>query len=117
LDVALATWETRAETTVYRLDVYRLAQRVVEDATQNQGEVFGIVNVDTPIFVGFADSPGANPADSFFADDLHISAVAHRLLGDAAFAAVPEPATGLLMLAGLMGLPALARTCIGKPRR
>ena len=106
LEAELVRREADADVTIHRLDAYRLANDVVEDARQNQGLVFGIVNVDMPIFEGFAGSSGADPLTSLFADDLHISAAAHRLLGDTAFAVVPEPASMSLILIGLAWLAA-----------
>lgn len=82
---------------VYRLDVFDLAYRVVADARDHAGAVYGITNLDVPIFEGVAGSPGADPAVSLFADALHISAAAHRHLGHAAAAIVPEPSAEVLI--------------------
>ena len=73
---------------LFRLDVFALANRLVDDARNHGGAVYGITNVDVPIFPGSAGSPGADPATSMFSDDLHISAAAHAWLGEFAYAAV-----------------------------
>ncbi len=98
---------------LYRLDVFALANQVVTDARDHGGAVYGITNVEVPIFEGFAGSPGADPATSLFADHLHISAVAHSHLGQAAAALVPEPATFRL---GLIALLVLSICRLGDPR-
>lgn len=98
---------------LYRLDVFRLANQVVADARENGGGVYGITNVEVPIFKGFAGSPGADPATSLFADMMHISAVAHRHLGDAAAVLVPEPAT---LRIGLIALLLLSTRRFGDHR-
>jgi phospholipase/lecithinase/hemolysin len=72
-------------------DTFSLGKQILEDARYNGGKTFGITNVDTPIFPGYAGSPGADPAVSLFCDDLHISAVAHDLLGDAVFSYLVRP--------------------------
>ena len=78
---------------IVRLDVYSLMESLVLDATTNEGRIYGITNIDTPIIVGTAGSPGAEPSTALFADSLHISAVAQRHLGVAAArVVVPEPA-------------------------
>jgi phospholipase/lecithinase/hemolysin len=51
----------------------------------------------------------ANPNGFLFWDDLHPTAQGHQFLADAVIEAVPEPATGLLLVAGLFGLGALRR--------
>ncbi len=89
---------------LFRLDTFTLTRQVIDDATNDGGNTFGITNVDVPIFEGAAGSPGADPRTSLFADTIHVSAAAHRLLGDAAFAAVPEPAGAWLLLLGLLAL-------------
>lgn len=104
IETVLMNLETRMDVHIHRLDVFALANDIARDAEQNGGATFGITNVDTPIFPGFAGSPGADPERSLFADDLHVSAVVHRMLGDAAFAAVPEPTSGILAVVGLLSL-------------
>ncbi len=101
LEVLLQDFESSQDVQVFRLDVFGLANRVIDDATSMNGATFGITNVDVPIFAGFAGSPGADPDSSLFADTIHVSAAAHRLLGDQAFRAVPEPTAATLVLACL----------------
>jgi len=72
-------------------DTFSLGKQILEDARYNGGKTFGITNVDTPIFPRYAGSTGADPAISLFCDDLHISAVAHDLLGDAVFSYLVRP--------------------------
>lgn len=73
---------------IIEVDLFGLIVDVFDDALNNGGAVYGITNVTTPIFAGFAGSPGANPATSLFADDLHPSAVAHGILANVALDAI-----------------------------
>jgi outer membrane lipase/esterase len=73
---------------IIRFDAYAFHWQIIEDATSNGGAVYGITNVYTPIFEGSAGSPGADPAISLFADDIHWSAVGHEHLAAAALAAM-----------------------------
>lgn len=102
-------------------DVAGLIQQIVTDATMAGGATYGIANVMYPC-AGFIGSPGVSCATSLFADSLHLSARTHEILAGAVFGAlpaewkptgavtppptaVPEPATGsLLLAAGLMGV-------------
>lgn len=88
--------ETTLEVEILQLDVYTLANEVVDDALDNGGRAYGITNVDVPIFRGHAGSPGADPEVSLFSDSLHVSAAAHALLGYAAFSLIEaeNPALG-----------------------
>ena len=87
---------------LFRLDVFALANQVVVDARDNGGAIYGITNLEMPIFAGVAGSPGADPATSMFADSLHISAAVHRHLGEAAATMVPEPTSWLLAVTALL---------------
>jgi outer membrane lipase/esterase len=91
LEMTLDEFERTRSVQLFRLDTFALANQLIEDATENGGTMFGITNIETPAFAGSAGSPGADPTTSLFVDGLHISATAHRHLGDLAFAAVPEP--------------------------
>lgn len=85
--------------TLYRLDTFGFADEVIADATQNNGSIFGITNVSDPLFSD--EGSLLDPDTLLFADSIHISAVAHRYLGQAAAAAVPEPVcSGLWLFAG-----------------
>jgi phospholipase/lecithinase/hemolysin len=97
---------------IVELDLFALLQSVVFDATANGGASFGITNISTPCIVPgvsgayyMAGSTAVGCDTALFSDMLHPSSAAHRLLGDAALAAlnasaVPEPATlSLLALA------------------
>lgn len=89
------------------LDFFGLTEALYDDAKNNAGAVFGVTNVDTPCIAPvlpnayfFPGSTDINCAVSAFSDPLHPSAVSHRLIGQAALAAVPEPdALALLGLA------------------
>lgn len=88
------------------LDMAGRAAAIIADATTNGGAVYGITNVSTPCGP-FPGSIGIGCDVSMFSDALHPSARAHQLLGEQALLAVgviPEPATALLMLAGVAGL-------------
>lgn len=99
------------------VDLYGLTAAVVADATTNGGAVYGITNITTPcitpVLPGVYFAPGStavNCGSSLFSDDLHPSAAAHRILGNAALAAlgVPEPGT-LILVASSLGLLVLRR--------
>jgi phospholipase/lecithinase/hemolysin len=88
------------------LDVFGLTEAVHADATTNGGALFGITNVSLPcidpVSTGNYFAPGStdiNCGVSAYSDDLHPSAVQHRLIGQLALGtpdSVPEP--GILML-------------------
>jgi phospholipase/lecithinase/hemolysin len=92
------------------LDMAGLAAAVIADATTNGGAIFGITNVTTPCGP-FQGSIGIACEVSLFSDALHPSARAHQLLGEAALIAVgiPEPATALMLLAGIGALVGVRR--------
>ncbi len=90
------------------LDMAGVAAAVRTDALNNGGALYGITNVTTPCGA-FSGSIGISCNVSAFSDALHPSARTHQLIGAAALAAVPEPATWLLMAAGAMVLLAARR--------
>ena len=90
------------------LDMAGVASAIRNDALNNGGATYGILNVQTPCGA-FQGSIGISCSVSAFSDALHPSARAHALIGAAALAAVPEPATWLLMAAGAMTLLAARR--------
>ena len=73
---------------------------------------YGFSNVTTPCFSGFVGEPGgavcANPSGLFYWDSVHPSAQAQQLLGQQMLAAVPEPASMLLMAVGTLALLGLS---------
>ncbi len=85
------------------LDMAGVALAIRNDALSNGGGLYGITNVFTPCG-SFQGSVGISCNVSAFSDALHPSARAHQLIGMAALAAVPEPATWLLMAVGVMTL-------------
>lgn len=94
---------------VIMFDLHGVAAAVRDDALNNGGAVYGITNANLPCasFTG-----GTTPACSVsaFSDTLHPSAAAHAIIGRAAFvAAVPVPATALLVAIAFVGLAAQRR--------
>lgn len=89
-------------------DFAGLSTAVRTDALTNGGAVYGITNVFTPCG-GFTGSIGISCGVSQFSDALHPSGVSHALMGAAAIAAVPEPATYGLMALGLGVIGFMAR--------
>ena len=98
-------------TDVIEFDTFSFAHLVYNDAVNNGGAVYGITNFTVPIFPGFVGSPGADPAVSAFADDLHLSSVAQSLLAaQMAGVLVPEPSALVLLLLAAAGIPGLRKT-------
>ena len=81
------------------LDMAAVGQGVIDDALNNNGATYGITNVTAGcFFVG-------NCGSALFSDNLHPSAAAYALIGNAALAlVVPLPATAALLGAGLLVL-------------
>ena len=76
---------------------------------------FGFSNVTTPCYAGAPGGPGdpvaalcTDATGYFYWDRLHPTTAAHALLGSQMLAAVPEPATMLLMAAGTLALLGLS---------
>jgi len=92
------------------LDMEAVSAAVIDDATNNGGGLYGITNV-TQACAGFTfGNPQNACASSLFSDVLHPSAVAHKVLGEAAYAAVvPEPETYALLALGLVAVVLQAR--------
>ncbi|MCA0239728.1 MAG: SGNH/GDSL hydrolase family protein [Proteobacteria bacterium] len=81
------------------LDMAAVGQGVIDDALNNNGATYGITNVTAGCF--FVGNCGA----ALFSDNLHPSAAAYALIGNAALAlVVPLPATAALLGAGLLVL-------------
>jgi phospholipase/lecithinase/hemolysin len=81
------------------LDVDMLDMAGLSANVRANGAAFGITNVTAPC-AGFAFSQGAACSASLFSDALHPSAVAHALIGQAAYLLV-VPLPGSLWLAGI----------------
>lgn len=105
---SLLGWGTSQGFAMSFLDMAGVGNAIRNDALNNGGAVYGITNVQTPCG-SFQGSIGIACSVSGFSDALHPSARAHQIIGMAALAAVPEPATWLLMAAGAMTLLAARR--------
>ena len=97
------------------IDFYGLVNRVADDATHNNGAIYGITNITAPcINVGpssgqyfFPDASATACNVAAFSDDLHPSGASHTLLGalaaqTALATAVPEPTEVAMLIAGLL---------------
>jgi phospholipase/lecithinase/hemolysin len=96
---------------IHRLDVAKL----FGDALSHPG-AYGLTNVTDPALNVATGQVVPDPGSYLFWDPIHPTEAGHRLIGDAAAAMVPEPASWALLLAGGAGLAALARRR-GVPRR
>ena len=95
-----------ADLDVMVLDMAAIGNGIIDDALNNGGATYGITNVTAGcFFVG-------NCGSALFSDNLHPSAAAYAVIGNAALAlVVPLPATVSLLAAGLLVLG------IGRRRR
>jgi phospholipase/lecithinase/hemolysin len=96
-------------------DLAGVAAAVRTDALSNGGAVYGITNVFTPCGT-FQGSIGIGCSVSSFSDALHPSARAHQIIGTAALAAVPEPQTWAMLIAGLLAVGVAAQRRASAPR-
>jgi phospholipase/lecithinase/hemolysin len=92
--VLSATGASLPGATITTFDTFSL----LNDAVARPG-AYGLSNVTDACFTGTAVC--ANPSQYLFWDDIHPTAAGHLILGDAFAAAVPEPGSALLLLAGL----------------
>jgi phospholipase/lecithinase/hemolysin len=99
LTSSIVGWGQSLGLTMSFLDMAGVNTAIRNDALGNGGATYGITNVFTPCG-SFQGSIGISCSVSGFSDALHPSGRAHELIGAAALAAVPEPATWLLMAAG-----------------
>jgi phospholipase/lecithinase/hemolysin len=88
LEPALRLFASTRNVVIVQVDAFGLTHQIFDDAVNNGGAVFGITNVDVPIFPGYAGSPGADPDTSMFADDLHPSTLVHAIFADASLTAI-----------------------------
>jgi phospholipase/lecithinase/hemolysin len=83
---------------IFRLDLYSLFNQVIA----NPGN-YGLSNVTDRAYTGDDAYAGngtavADPSKYLFWDSVHPTTAGHTIIGDAAFAVVPEPASGLLLI-------------------
>jgi phospholipase/lecithinase/hemolysin len=90
---------------IHYVDSFALIQNEVNDP-----KAYGFTDVSDPCwtggFTGFA-GPGSecgSPGTYLFWDSVHPTALGHQLIADAARAAIPEPSTWAMMLAGFAGV-------------
>jgi len=85
-------------THVHSFDTLGIFNQVMADPN-----AFGLTNVSTPCYDEATGAVCANPDQYLFWDSVHPTAQGHLLLGQRmAASVVPEPATVLLMVAGLL---------------
>ena len=91
---------------LHRLDAFGLFQ-----AVEANPAAFGLTNATDPAILA---PDGANLDGYLFWDDVHPTAPAGRIIGDAAFkAAAPEPSSVVLLLTGCLGAGSLLRRNLG----
>lgn len=96
------------DTNIIPLDVNALFNRAIATPAE-----FGFTNVTNACLDNFVVCD--NPDEFLFWDDLHPTTAAHQLLGEAAYAAVPEPSSVLGTLAfGTLGAGALLKRKLKK---
>ncbi len=78
---------------IIQFDTFALLQDIIEDALNNDGMLFGITNIDTPIAPGLPDKPRSGsaaevPIAALWADDVHPSTVTHEVFASAVLEAL-----------------------------
>ena len=104
LEAELSRLESSLGIHVSRLDTYGLFQDVLGNPS-----AYGLTNVTDAAYNETTESVVANPDEYLFWDTLHPTATAHRLLGDRAYASVPEPGGTVLLVLGLAWLVTVPR--------
>lgn len=95
---------------IMRMNTFGFLTDIVNDPT-----LFDLpanINVTDDCFTGYVGEPGdvcSDPENYLFWDRIHPSAVTHEQLGLLALAAVPEPSTWVLIVAGLAGMAVRSR--------
>jgi phospholipase/lecithinase/hemolysin len=93
----LALLRSSLPVNIRELDTFSLFQQAMVNPS-----AFGLTNVTDPAFNG--TTVVANPNEYLFWDDLHPTAAVHAILGNQAFAAVPEPSMLVLCVSGGLAL-------------
>lgn len=78
---------------IIQFDTFALLEDIIDDALNNDGLLYGITNIDTPIAPGLPGAPrDAPPAEdpdvALWADDVHPSTVAHEVFANVVFEAL-----------------------------
>ena len=79
--------------TISQFDTFALLGDIIDDALNNDGLVYGITNIDTPIAPGLPGDPrdvppAEDPDVALWADDVHPSTVAHEVFANVVFDAL-----------------------------
>ncbi len=79
--------------TIIQFDTFALLEDIIDDALNNDGLVYGITNIDTPIAPGLPGAPrdvppAKDPDVALWADDVHPSTVAHEVFANVVFDAL-----------------------------
>jgi len=99
--------------TIIQFDTFALLGDIIDDALNNDGLVYGITNIDTPIAPGLPgdprDAPPAKDPDvALWADDVHPSTVAHEVFATVVFDALITGSPADLDGDGIVGAADLA---------
>lgn len=102
---------------IIQFDTFALLAAIIDDALNNDGLVYGITNIDTPIAPGLPGAPRSGPAAddpdvALWSDDVHPSTVAHALFADVVFEALSSDNPADLDGDGTVG-PADLATLLG----